>query len=230
MSDRSFITWPFFAPRHAVMLDRLDGWAQANVAGLVDHHDIDGSCRKLVAALGEAGFLDIAAPPADQAFDVRSLCLARERLAWHAGLCRFRLPPCRGGSGPGRSACSARPPAEGGVPAPGGGRQSASPPSRSPKPKPDPMSAAMATTARADGHDHYVIDGEKTWISNGGIADHYVAFAPAPARRPARRESRPSWSMRITPGPRDAGRHRCDRTASPWRVSVSRIAACRRAA
>ena len=80
MSDRSFITWPFFAPDHGELLDRLDGWAQANVAGLVDHHDIDGSCRKLVAALGEAGFLDIAAPSRDQCFFRRAQPVSCRRL------------------------------------------------------------------------------------------------------------------------------------------------------
>ena len=35
--------------------------------------------------------------------------------------------------------------------------------------------AAMACAARLEG-DHYVLDGEKTWISNGGIADVYVVF------------------------------------------------------
>ena len=175
MSDPSFITWPFFAPRHAVMLDRLDGWAQANVAGLVDHHDIDGSCRKLVAALGEAGFLDIAAPPADQAFDVRSLCLARERLAWHAGLADFAFAMQGLGTGPISPVRHA--PAEGGVPAPGGGRQAHR--------RLRALRSRSRIRCRGDGddgagrtvHDHYVIDGEKTWISNGGIADHYVVFA-----------------------------------------------------
>ena len=37
--------------------------------------------------------------------------------------------------------------------------------------------AALATTAKPDGPDHVRITGEKTWISNGGIADHYVVFA-----------------------------------------------------
>ncbi len=37
--------------------------------------------------------------------------------------------------------------------------------------------AALATTAAPDGNDHVRIDGEKTWISNGGIAGHYVVFA-----------------------------------------------------
>jgi acyl-CoA dehydrogenase len=174
MSDRSFITWPFFAPRHAELLDRIDSWAQANVAGLVDHHDIDGSCRRLVAALGEAGFLDIAAPGADQPFDVRSLCLARERLAYHAGLADFAFAMQGLGTGPislfGTPEQKTRylPPVAAGT------RIAAFALSEE---QAGSDVAAMTTTARADGNDHYVIDGEKTWISNGGIADHYVVFA-----------------------------------------------------
>jgi alkylation response protein AidB-like acyl-CoA dehydrogenase len=42
--------------------------------------------------------------------------------------------------------------------------------------------ANMAMTAVRDGDD-YVLNGEKTWISNGGIADVYT-FSPAPAKRP----------------------------------------------
>jgi acyl-CoA dehydrogenase len=174
MSDRSFITWPFFEPRHAELLDRIDAWAQANVAGLVDHHDIDGSCRRLVAALGEAGFLDIAAPPADQGFDVRSLCLARERLAYHAGLADFAFAMQGLGTGPislfGTPEQKTRylPPVAAGT------RIAAFALSEE---QAGSDVAAMTTTARADGNDHYVIEGEKTWISNGGIADHYVVFA-----------------------------------------------------
>ena len=174
MSDRSFITWPFFAPRHAELLDRLDEWAQANVAGLVDHHDIDGSCRKLVAALGEAGFLDIAAPSADQGFDVRSLCLARERLAWHAGLADFAFAMQGLGTGPISLFGTKQQKADYLPPVATGKRIAAFALSEA---EAGSDVAAMATTARADGNDAYVIDGEKTWISNGGIADHYVVFA-----------------------------------------------------
>jgi acyl-CoA dehydrogenase len=174
MSDRSFITWPFFSPDHAELLDRLDAWAQTNVAGLVDHHDIDGSCRKLVAALGEAGFLEIAAPPADRGFDVRSLCLARERLAWHAGLADFAFAMQGLGTGP-ISLFGTKQQKADYLPAVATGRRIAAFALSEAEAGSDV--AAMATTARTDGNDHYVIDGEKTWISNGGIADHYVVFA-----------------------------------------------------
>ncbi|SRR6056297_1731100 len=174
MSDRSFITWPFFEPRHGELLDRLDAWAQANVARLVDHHDIDGSCRKFVAALGEAGFLDIAAPPADQGFDLRSLCLARERLAYHAGLADFAFAMQGLGTGPISLFGTMQQKADYLPPVAAGKRIAAFAISEA---EAGSDVAAMTTTARADGNDAYIIDGEKTWISNGGIADHYMVFA-----------------------------------------------------
>ena len=88
MSDRSFLAWPFFDDAHRRLADEIEAWASASVPGLVDHRDVDGSCRRLVAALGEAGFLAYAAP-ADGRFDVRSLCLIRETLARHDGLADF---------------------------------------------------------------------------------------------------------------------------------------------
>ncbi len=174
MSDRSFITWPFFEPRHGELLDRIDGWAQAHVAGLVDHNDIDGTCRRLVAALGEAGFLEIAAPGAGQPFDVRSLCLVRERLAYHAGLADFAFGMQGLGTGP--ISLFGTPQQKAGYlpPVAAGTRIAAFALSEG---EAGSDVAAMTTTACADGNDHYVIDGEKTWISNGGIADHYIVFA-----------------------------------------------------
>src|SRR5690606_40705252 len=57
MTDLSFLDWPFFEDRHRALAETIDRWATTNVAGLVDHSDVDGSCRRLVAALGKAGFL-----------------------------------------------------------------------------------------------------------------------------------------------------------------------------
>ena len=88
MSDRSYLTWPFFEPRHRDLADRVEAWAAATLPGLVDHHDVDGSCRRLVAALGQGGWLDLSAP-VDGAFDVRAICLVREGLARHSGLADF---------------------------------------------------------------------------------------------------------------------------------------------
>ena len=85
MPDRSFLDWPFFGPEHRALAERAEAWAAATLPGLVDHADVDGTCRKLVAAMGSAGFLDYAVP-ADGRFDVRSLCLLREIFARHDGL------------------------------------------------------------------------------------------------------------------------------------------------
>ena len=64
MADKSFLDWPFLDDRHRVLRRDLDIWAARNVPGLIDHHDADGSCRRLVTALGQAGFLRHAVPSA----------------------------------------------------------------------------------------------------------------------------------------------------------------------
>ncbi len=84
MSDRSFLEWPFFEDRHRALAQMLEGWAGAHLP--VDHGDVDGACRGLVLALGEAGILRHSG---GEALDVRSLCLIRETLARHDGLADF---------------------------------------------------------------------------------------------------------------------------------------------
>ncbi len=91
MADRSFLDWPFFEDRHRALADEVDAWSAAHLRG-IDHGDTDNACRKLVAALGEAGWLkhtaiDPAVP--NSRLDVRSLCLMRETLARHDGLADF---------------------------------------------------------------------------------------------------------------------------------------------
>ncbi len=178
MPDRSFLGWPFFEPRHRAFAEDLRAWCGANVAPLADHHDVDASCRRLVAALGDAGWLKTVVPASHggtgEGFDVRTLCLARETLAWRDGLADFAFAMQGLGTAPitlfGADALKQRylPPVARGE------RIAAFALS-----EPDAGSdvAAMATQARPDGSDHVVIDGVKTWISNGGIADHYVVFA-----------------------------------------------------
>lgn len=93
MPDTSFLTWPFFEDHHRKLATDLSRWAAEHVNGLVDHHDTDGSCRKLVKAMGEAGWLRAAVPAAYgglyENFDVRALCLIRETLAYQNGLADF---------------------------------------------------------------------------------------------------------------------------------------------
>ncbi|MBY5932682.1 acyl-CoA dehydrogenase family protein [Tateyamaria omphalii] len=169
MSDQSFLSWPFFAPEHAVLAERVEEVAQ----GLsVDHADTDAACRHLVAQLGEAGLLAHTGSE-NGVLDVRGLCLCREILARHDGLADFAfamqglgtgaislfgsdaqkqtwLPRTRSGS-----AISAFALTE-----PGSGSDVAN----------------NTMTATRDGN-HFVLSGEKTWISNGGIADVYTVFA-----------------------------------------------------
>ena len=177
MSDRSFLDWPFLEQRHRELARELDAWATRALApGSIDHDDTDAACRALVQALGAAGWLQHAAIDPDDAgarLDVRSLCLIRETLARHDGLADFAFAMQGLGSG----AISLFGTAE--------QRRRYLPRVRAGEAiaafalsEPDAGSdvAAVATTARRDG-DHFVLDGEKTWISNGGIADFYVVFA-----------------------------------------------------
>ncbi len=175
MSDRSFLRWPFFEARHAELADRLDRWAADALPGLVDHHDVDGSCRRIVTALGEAGWLRVAVPDgaAGERFDVRSLCLVRETLGRHAALADFAF--AMQGLGTGSITLFGTPEQKAGY-LPGvraGSRIAAFALSER-----DAGSdvAAMATTATPV-PGGYRLNGEKTWISNGGIADQYVVFA-----------------------------------------------------
>ncbi|HEX6703496.1 MAG TPA: acyl-CoA dehydrogenase family protein [Albitalea sp.] len=174
--DRSHLAWPFFDERHRSLANHLDDWAAANL-----HHgdgDVDAQCRALVRQLGEAGLLrhavaGIAHGGAADAIDTRSICLLRETLAWHHGLADFAFAMQGLGSG----AISLH-----GTPAqqerylPRVARGEAIAAFALSEPNAGSDVAAMACAARDDG-DAYVVDGEKTWISNGGIADVYVLFA-----------------------------------------------------
>ncbi len=178
MVDQSFLNWPFLDERHRGLRRELDIWAARHVPGLIDHHDADSSCRSLVAALGQAGFLRHAVPAAyggaSATLDVRALCLVRETLAYHGGLADFAFAMQGLGTGPislfGSDELKAHylpPVAEGRAIAAFALSEA------------DAGSdvAAMSTTAVPDGTAHVRLNGEKTWISNGGIADHYVVFA-----------------------------------------------------
>ncbi len=177
MSLAETLSWPFFEEHHRRFADELARFADATLPGL-PHDDVDAACRARVAALGQAGFLKAAVPAEfgglHDRLDVRTLCIARETLAFHDGLADFAfamqglgtgsislygtpelksryLPPVRDGKAIAAFALS--------------------------EPEAGSDVAAMATTAQPDGNAHVRIDGAKTWISNGGIADHYVVFA-----------------------------------------------------
>ena len=93
MPDRSYLNWPFFEPGHRDIAGKAAEWAAAHVPGLIDHADVDATCRALVRALGEAGLLAHAVPAAyggvRDTLEVRTLCLIRETLAYQHGLADF---------------------------------------------------------------------------------------------------------------------------------------------
>ena len=172
MADRSFLDWPFLEPRHKALAFELDAFA----AGLaVDHSDTDAACRALVAALGEAGWLDHTAvdPAAPGPLDVRSLCLIRETLARHDGLADFAFA-MQGLGTVALSLFGTEAQRRRWLPETRAGRALAAFALTEPRSGSDV--AATETTATRDGGG-FVLEGEKTWISNGGIADVYTVFA-----------------------------------------------------
>lgn len=171
------LDWPFFEERHRAFAAELSAWADGYIADL-PHDDIDTACRARVAALGAAGFLKAVVPAAfgglSDRLDVRTLCLAREILAARDGLADFAFAMQGLGTGS-ISLFGSEPMKRRILPDVAAGKRIAAFALSEKEAGSDV--AAMATTAKPDGTDHVRIDGEKSWISNGGIADHYVVFA-----------------------------------------------------
>lgn len=178
MRNLSHLDWPFFGKFHRQFALDLANWADREISRYIDRTDVDRSCRSLVRALGDAGWLNSIVPAAYGGscaqLDVRTLCNAREILAWNDSLADFAfamqglgtasitlfgtdqlkakyLPPVREGRHIAAFALS--------------------------EPEAGSDVGALATTATMDGPGFVRLDGVKTWISNGGIADHYVVFA-----------------------------------------------------
>ena len=173
MPDKSYLHWPFFEARHRALAGKLDAWAAANLAE-IDHDDTDAACRRLVERLGEAGWLALTAPDEDGSpLDVRSLALARETLARHDGLADFSFAMQGLGAGP-ISLFGSSEQRAAWLPRTRAGTAIAAFALTEPASGSDVANITLA--ARRDG-DAYVLGGEKTWISNGGIADFYVVFA-----------------------------------------------------
>jgi len=178
MTVPNHLDWPFFDARHRDYAAGLSGWARKEVRQHVDHADVDKSCRALVRALGEAGWLKAVVPAAQgglsDKLDVRTLCLSRETLAWHDSLADFAFAMQGLGTGSISLAGSEEIKAKY-LPPVRDGRHIAAFALTEPEAGSDV--SALAATAVPDGPAHVRIDGMKTWISNGGIADHYVVFA-----------------------------------------------------
>jgi len=171
MSDATYLDWPFFEPRHRQLASELDAWCRTHLAHTA-HDDVDASCRALVTQLGAAGWLrhavsGVAHGGTHDVIDTRAICLIRETLARHDGLADFAFAMQGLGSG----AISLH-----GTPAQrdryltrvASGEAIAAFALSEPDAGSDV--AAMQCGARIEG-DTAIIDGEKTWISNGGIAD-----------------------------------------------------------
>ncbi len=184
MVDRSFLDWPFFEERHRILAADLEGWAEPNLVGL-DHRNVDRTCRDLVRRLGADGWLEHTAPSPDDAdgrHDVRTLCLIRETLARHDGLADFCFAMQGLGAGP-LALFGSDAQRRTWLPKTRAGEAIAAFALSEPRSGSDV--AAIEMTAARDG-DGYVLNGEKTWISNGGIADLYVVFARTGERPGAR--------------------------------------------
>ena len=177
MRGREHLEWPFFEPHHRAFAERLDEWARDHVDP-THPRDVDAACRSLVHELGQAGWLKhtvggTAYGGAADRIDTRAVCLARETLAWHSGLADFSFAMQGLGSGAitlfGTDAQRQRH-----LPGVASGTTIAAFALSEPQAGSDV--AALQCRARRVGDD-YVLDGEKTWVSNGGIADIYVVFA-----------------------------------------------------
>jgi len=182
MADRSFLGWPFFDDEHRRLAESLDDWAARELAPFahVAEADLDTACEALLARLAAGGWLRHAVPAAwggaREQLDVRSLCLVRETLARHSGLADFVFAMQGLGSGPialhGSQELRRR-----WLPRVATGEAVAAFAISEAEAGSDV--AAMRTAARRDGGG-WVLDGEKCWISNAGLADFYVVFCRLP--------------------------------------------------
>jgi acyl-CoA dehydrogenase len=180
MSDTSWLDWPFFDARHQELASGLESWCRDTLTD-VSHADTDAACRGLVAELGRAGWLRYAVPQGPDGvwggrwpeIDSRSLCILRETLARYDGLADFSF--AMQGLGSGAISLAGSPSlCQRYLPEVAAGCSIAAFALSEPDAGSDV--AAMSCSAVQDGDD-YVLNGEKTWISNGGIADFYCVFA-----------------------------------------------------
>src|SRR3990172_3045141 len=177
--DRSYLEWPFFTKEHVDFARRLDAFSRDRLNDIGSDHDdsdagLDRTCQEIARRLGAAGFLEpCVVHKAGGVFDVRRLCLAREILASHRGLADFVFAMQGLGTGP-ISLFGTEEQRKRYLPAVARGENIAAFALSEPNAGSDV--ASMTTKAVRDGT-HYVLNGTKTWISNGGIAAHYVVFA-----------------------------------------------------
>jgi len=178
MTDSSYLDWPFLEDRHRELKARLDLWCDDHSTQL-EHceGDLDEQCRDLVRLLGEGGWLNHAVPSAaggaGTKLDVRALSLIREALAFHSGLADFCFAMQGLGSGPISLFGSPQQQATW-LPPVAQGRSIAAFALSEKRAGSDV--SAMECRAELSG-DHYILNGDKTWISNAGLADFYTVIA-----------------------------------------------------
>ncbi len=170
MADQSFLNWPFFEPRHRDLAAGLEVWCAAQLP--TDHRDVDAACRGLVALLGQGGWLHHTGASQGEVLDVRALCLIRETLARHDGLADFAF--AMQGLGMGAVSLFGSAQQRGWLTRSRAGTAIAGFALTEPGSGSD-VAATATTATRVQGG--WVLRGEKTYISNGGIADVYVIIA-----------------------------------------------------
>ena len=172
MSDNGFLSWPFFEARHRLLSAELENWCKETIHD-AEASDPDYACRALVQELGRAGFLKLCVSDGDSRPDVRSLAICRETLARHHGLADFAFAMQGLGSGAISLFGTIEQKREW-LPRVASGEAIAAFAMTEPDCGSD--AANIATSAMREGNE-WVLVGEKTYISNGGIADFYVTFA-----------------------------------------------------
>ena len=176
MADRTFLDWPFFDSSHRQLADQIEEWCRSELTD-APGEDVDAECRALVRKLGDAGWLRYCVPAAyggiSEQLDVRSLALIRETLARHSSLADFAFAMQGLGSGT-ITLFGSEEQKQAYLPAVGRGEKIAAFALTEPRSGSDV--ASIETSAREE-DGGFLIDGAKTYISNGGIADYYVVFA-----------------------------------------------------
>ena len=182
MNSAAHLAWPFFEASHRDFKASLQDWTSKQFAGLHGHDEsrdaIDKECVSLVKALGQGGWLKPAIAGkahggASEVIDTRTICLLREELAWHHGLADFAF--AMQGLGSGAISLKGTPEQQAAyLPRVASGSALAAFALSEPDAGSDVAAMQCSATETPEG---YRLNGDKTWISNGGIAHFYVVFA-----------------------------------------------------
>ena len=170
MADATYLSWPFFDDAHRELAQAIEDWCKEHLP--VDHRDLDEACILLVKKLGRDGWLKYTGATVDERLDVRSLCLIRETMARFDGLAEFAF--AMQGLGMGAVSLFGSEEQRQWLEKTRAGEAIAGFAMTEPEAGSDAAALAMTATKTQGG---YVLNGEKTYISNGGIADVYTVFA-----------------------------------------------------